>query len=192
MKEKPNPNRQAIVHKLRGGEIIAWTTEIDAFFGRNRHDNVLAACYKVRDADPELFAAHFTEGEYTAKNHQRYHCYAVTRTGCAAMLKHIAGLADKKTLLLAAYDRKAEELRRRQDPPDLDPATIPDDHNIVLDLTKEPGGPEDHARRYLEARGETPTPERVAEVVHHLPPAKAEPQPLSAGSIHPFVFADPD
>jgi len=183
------PGNQPIVHKLRGGDIIAWTTGIDAFFGRNRHDNILAACYKVRDAakdtDPDFFAANFIEGEYTAGNGQRYHRYAVTKTGCVVMLKHVGGVPDKKVLLLAAYDRKAEEVRRRAEPPDLDPAIIPDDPmalepvkpTIALDLTKEPGGPVEHARRIIEVSGSTETPELMAKILHALPPALEDPEP---------------
>jgi Rha family phage regulatory protein len=125
---KPDPSKQPVVHKLRGGEIVAWTTDINAYFGRNRHDNVLAACYKVRDADDAgFFAANFIEGEYLGRNNQTCRRYGVTRAGFLAMTNYMYNLADKTVLYLAAFDHKAEELRRREDPPELEPATIPDD-----------------------------------------------------------------
>lgn len=151
MKSKPDPTAQPIVHKLRGGGVIALTTEIDAYFGRKRHDNILAACDKVRNADADFFAAHFVEGEYTANNRQKYRCYAVDRAGCVEMLKHIGGLADKKLLLLAAYDRRAEVAEKRKgqpdpepadprEPPDRDPAPIPDEPE-ALEPAPLSGGP---------------------------------------------------
>ena len=187
MTGKPDPANQPIVHKLRGGGVIAWTTEIDKFLGRNRHDNVMQACYKVRhefkDIDPDFFAAHFIEGEYTAKNGQRYSQYGVYRAGFVAMMKHVHNLADKTVLYLAAYDRKAEVAEKRKGPPEPEPA----DQRIVLDLTKEPGGPEDHARLILSFTGMEETPERVAEIAHHLPPAPEEDLPPAG---EPLVHVD--
>jgi Rha family phage regulatory protein len=190
VKNKPDPATTPIVHKRRFGPVIAWTTDINAFLGRNRHDNVLQACYKVRaafqDTDPDFFAANFIEGDYAARNGQRYLCYGVTRAGFVAMMKHIHNSAAQTALYLAAYDRKAEEARRREDPPDLDPAIIPDDHNIALDLRTEPGGPVEHARRIIEVSGSAETPELMAKILHALPPAPEEPElpPLTDPVVH--------
>jgi Rha family phage regulatory protein len=182
VRKKSDPATTPIVHKRRFGPVYAWTTDIDKFFGRNRHDNVLQACDKVKAADKNLFDQNFFEGEYIATNGQKYRRYGVTRIGFVAMMKYVKNLADKAVLYLAAYDREEEEANRRKGPPDLDPAIIPDDPaalepvkpTIALDVSEEAGGPVGFALRYLAARGETPTAERVAEVLHHLPPALEE------------------
>jgi Rha family phage regulatory protein len=134
MTGKPDPAKQPIVHKLRGGGVIAWTTEIDAFIGRNRHDNVLAACRKVRDefkdTDPDFFATHFIKGEYTAKNGQQYLQWEVYRAGFVAMMKHIHNAADKTALYLSAYDRKAEVAEKRKAEPEPEPADPVDEPDL--------------------------------------------------------------
>lgn len=199
MKKSSDPATTPIVHKRRFGPFYAWTTDIDKFFGRNRHDNVLQACGKVRAADKKLFAENFFEGEYIATNGQKYRRYGVTRIGFVAMMKYVKNLADKAVLYLAAYDREEEEANRRKGPPDLDPAIIPDDPaalepvepTYALDLRKEPGGTEDHARRIIEVSGATETPELVAKIAHALPGPLIREDAIF-GPVQPFVFDDPD
>jgi anti-repressor protein len=195
---KRDAEKRPLVRKFPNGKVWASTPDIAAFCGRSRHDNFTTAVRKARDADPEFGKENYRDGTYTTKNNQTEKCFFMTREGFVRMCRKMHGMRDHEGKFLDAYDMCEYENRKRlqkAEPIDLDPAAIPDDPaalepgkpTIVLDLGKEPGGPEEHARRIIEVSGSTETPELMAKILHAMPPA-----PLPGGPLQPLVFADGD
>jgi Rha family phage regulatory protein len=184
----PDPANKPKVRKHPNGRVWAWTTDIAKFCGRARHDNFLTAVRKVIAEEPEFAAKNFRPGTYQARNKQLFERFRMTREGFVAMCRKMHGMRDCEVLYLDAYDLCEYQSRKRREkaePLDLDPAIIPDDHNVVLDLSKEPGGPEEHARRIIEVSGATETPELMAKILHAMPPALEEyAPPLNDPVVH--------
>lgn len=145
MKDR-DPTKEPIVRKARNGSAWAWTTDIHALFvqyGPRRHWHFMEACRKaMKDVGKE----HFIEGQYTRKSGQTDDCFYIDDVGYEGMCRHMRlnDLAEPRDLYQKAY-RKAYDawLKRelgkptREEPPDLDPAIIPDDP-VALEPVVEP------------------------------------------------------
>lgn len=158
-----------------GHQVITCTLDIMAFFGRDRHDPILAAVYKVEGShSPEFVAANLFRSEYKTGRGQWKPCYWVTRAGLEAICRHLEKTRETLPVYLEAFDKAKGRLDAAgihpetpapepepqpepepEMPPDLDPDTIPEDTG--LDPEPEP-----------------------------------EPEPVSGGAVQPFMFDDPD
>lgn len=141
---KRDPEKRPLVRKHPNGKVWAWTTDIAKYCGRARHDNFLVAVRKVIAEDKEFAAKNFRSGTYKAKNGQIWECFRMTREGFQAMCRKLHGIHEYEVLYLDAYDLCEHENRKRlekAEPPDLDPAIIPDDPAALEPLSSGPVHP---------------------------------------------------
>jgi Rha family phage regulatory protein len=136
-------------------QVVTCSLDIMAFFGRDRHDPILAAVYKAtRCHSPEFAAANFHRSEYKTGRGQWKPCYWVTRAGLDAICRHLEKTRETLPVYLEAFDKASERLKAAAEgryvylsdkpaelrvvaqepepepPPDLGPDTIPEDTGL--------------------------------------------------------------
>lgn len=146
---EPKPRLRAM---RSTNQVVTCSLDIMAFFGRDRHDPILAAVYKAtRCHSPEFAAANFFRSEYKTRRGQWKPCYWVTRAGLDAICRHLEKTRETLPAYLDAFDKATARLEAAgihveppepqseperepaaepEIPPDLDPDTIPEDTGL--------------------------------------------------------------